>query len=226
MSISYPKPLDEGANLSDNILHMIIIFHGDNLEASRTALNIVLDKKKNEEILRLDQKQIDVEKINLFLSSKDLFGQTKNIVLSNYFSLTKPIFDKVTKLINASDVDAYIWQDKTLTQAQLKSFPQAKINLFRADNVLYSCLNNVKPKNLSLFLPKYDQVIDKGLYDLFLYLLKGNIRRQLQTFSKFNPENLKKIYLQLIELDYQNKNGQLSIPKEIALKRILTNLLK
>jgi hypothetical protein len=205
---------------------MIYIFHGDNLEASRHALNSTLDQIKNQAILRLDQKQIEVEKINLFLNSNDLFGQAKSIYLGNYFSLTKPIFEKITKLINASKIDVYIWQDKALTMTQLKSFPQAKINLFRADNLLYSCLNTIKPKNLALFLSQYDKIIDKGLYDLFLYLLKGNIRRQLQTYSQFNPDNLKKIYLQLIELDYQNKTGQLSIPKEIALKRILINLLK
>ena len=243
MKARCPRPLDEGAiyALRQKVFYqqiflisiflfsslynypVIYIFHGDNLEASRNA---ALDQTKEKDILHFDQKEVDPEKINLLLNSTDLFGHQKTLFLSNFLSVSKPIFEKTVKLINSSKFDVYIWQDKALTIAQLKPFPKAKINLFRADNILYACLNDIKPKNLIVFSPKYDKVIEKGLYDLFLYLLKGNIRRQLQTFSKFNSEQLKKTYLYLIELDYQNKSGQLSIPKEIALKRIIINLLK
>lgn len=205
---------------------MIQIFHGDNLEASRNAINNFVDNLKDKQVLRLDNKEVDPEKINLFINSSDMFGGEKAIVFSNFFSISKPILEKIIKLVNQSIIDIYIWQDKTITAVQLKSFPQAKVNFFRADNLLYGCLNDIKPKNIRSFFPKYDKIIEDGLYDLFLYLLKGNIRRQLQTFSKFSTDNLKKTYLHLIELDYQNKTGQLSIPKEIALKRILVNLLK
>lgn len=205
---------------------MITIYHGDNLEASRSALNLALDQIKDQDVLRFDQKQIDIEKINLSLNSSDLFGRQKTIFLANLFSVSKPIFEKIVKLINSATIDVFIWHDKPLTLVQLKNFPQAKVNLFKADNLLYACLNAIKPKNLAPFCQKYDRIIDKDLYDLFLYLLKGNIRRQLQTFSQFESSNLKRVYLQLIELDFQNKTGQLSIPREIALKRILINLLK
>lgn len=246
MKARSPRPLDDGAVYAlwqklfyqqiflistprQSLIYnysVIQIFHGDNLEASRNAINDAANNLKNTQVLRFDNKEVDPEKINLFVNSSDMFGGEKTIIFSNFFSISKPILEKVIKLINSSSVDIYIWQDKSLTAAQLKTFPKAKVNLFRADNLLYSCLNDVKPKNIKSFFPKYDKIIEDGLYDLFLYLLKGNIRRQLQTFSKFNTESLKKTYLHLIELDYQNKTGQLSIPKEVALKRILVNLLK
>ena len=205
---------------------MIYIFHGDDVEKSRHTLNSATDQIKNTSFLRLDVKEVDLEKVNLFLNNRGLFNETKALVLYNPFSLNKAIFDKLIPLINISSYDIYFWQDKNLTLAQLKNFSGAKIQQFRADNALYTCLNSVKPRNLRNFCRHYDQVIKKNLYDLFLYLLKNNLRRQLATSSSFNQESLRKIYLQLIELDYQNKTGQLVIPREIALKRILINLLK
>jgi hypothetical protein len=58
-----------------------------------------------------------------------------------------------------------------------------------------------------------------------LYWLKNHLRRQLTTYSRFNPKQLKSTYVQIIELDYQSKTGQLPIGKDIALERILINLL-
>jgi len=45
-------------------------------------------------------------------------------------------------------------------------------------------------------------------------------------YSKYDPALVQKTYLQIIELEYQSKTGQLSLPKEIALKRVLLPLLK
>jgi hypothetical protein len=141
------------------------------------------------------------------------------------FSIPKATLDKLLAIIKTSDIDITIWQDKTLTLTQLKTFPKATVRLAKLDNKLFQCLNTIRPGNLKRFLESYDKV-DKAMYDLFLYLIKGNIRKQLIGPSNFNPQNLKAAYLQLIELDYQNKSGQLTISKEIALQRIMINLLR
>lgn len=207
---------------------MIYIFHGDNLKESRTALNNFLDQNKNTDILRLDQKEIDLDKINNFLNGPSLFVGNKVLVLNNFFSITKTILDKLIKIIKTDkDSKMIIWQDKTLNATQLKTFSSAKIENFKLDNKLFKCLNSIKPKNTKIFIPLLHQIFNEGLYDLFLYFAKGNIRKQLAaSYSAFKKEQLKKAYLQLIELDYQNKSGQLTIQKEIALERILFNLME
>nr|MBP9817974.1 hypothetical protein [Candidatus Shapirobacteria bacterium] len=154
---------------------MIYIFHGDNIEGSRQALNLAVDKLVNTQKLRLDAKEVEVEKVNLFLNSQDMFGGPRALILTNFFSAHKATLDKLVKLIPQAQVDVYIWQDKPLLATQLKQFSQAKVILFKADNLLYKCLNLVQPGNLKSCLPIYQKVIDKGLYDLFLYLLKGNL---------------------------------------------------
>jgi hypothetical protein len=206
---------------------MIYIFHGDNLIESRRSFGEFLDQIKDADIFRLDSKNIDIDKVNLFLQESSLFNTKKVLSISNLFSTNKSILDQINKLINqVKIVDVVIWQDKTLTPTQLKIFKTAQIKNFPLDNKLFTCLNSIKPKNLTKIIPLYHQVLDLGLYDLFLYFLKNNFRKQLTSYPKFDPATIKRIYLQLIELDFKNKTGELSIPKELALERILTNLTK
>jgi len=205
---------------------MQYIFHGDDYGTSRSEFNQHLDNNPKAEILQIDSKLIDLDKINNFLNGSSLFGDNKILAVSNFFSIPKATLDKLLAIIKITGTDVVIWQDKTLTPVQLKTFPKAIIRLSKLDNKLFQCLNTVKPNNLKRFLETYDKVDKTNMYDLFLYLIKGNIRKQLIGPSNFNPQNLKAAYLQLIELDYQNKSGQLTISKEIALQRIIINLLR
>lgn len=206
---------------------MIYIFHGDNQFDSRQALNKLLEQYTQYDQLKTDSKNIDLDRVNLFLQSSSLFAEKKVLIIENFFSANKSIIDKLIKVVkDSNDIDLIIWQDKSLNATQLKTFPQSKVQLFALSNKLFGCLNAVRPKNLNGFIPLYKEVLKMGLYDLFLYLIKGNLRRQLTTYSKFDQTKVKNSYLQLIELDYQNKSGQLSIPKEIALERIVMNLIK
>ena len=206
---------------------MIYIFHGDNQFESRRLFSDHLDQIKNADIFRLDSKNIDIDRVNLFLQESSLFNTKKVLSISNLFATNKSIIDQINKLINQSqNVDVVIWQDKTLTPTQIKIFKNAQVKNFPLDNKLFTCLNAIKPKNLVRVIPLYHQVLDLGLYDLLLYFLKNNFRKQLTSYPKFDSNTTKRIYLQLIELDFKNKTGELSIPKELALERILTNLTK
>ncbi|MDD4027371.1 MAG: hypothetical protein PHO75_04265 [Candidatus Shapirobacteria bacterium] len=206
---------------------MIYIFHGDNQLESRKAFSDHLDQIKDADILRLDSKNIEVDKVNLFLQESSLFNIKKVLSISNLFSTNKAIIDQINKLINQIEtIDVVIWQDKTLSPTQLKIFKNSQVKIFPLDNKLFACLNAIKPKNLIKIIPLYHQVLDLGLYDLFLYFLKNNFRKQLTSYPKFDQQIVKRFYLQLIELDFKNKTGELSIPKELALERILTNLTK
>jgi hypothetical protein len=206
---------------------MIYIFHGDNQFDSRTGFNKTLENYTNCDLLKVDGKNIDIENINNFLQSSSLFNDKKVLAISNLFSAPKASLDKLPKILNQLDNhDIIIWQDKKLNPTQLKTFPQAKVEIFQLDNKLFACLNSIKPQNLKNFIPLYEDMLKQGIYDLFLYLLKGNLRKQLTSYTRFDKNILKRAYLQLIELDYQNKSGQLSIPKDLALQRIIINLIK
>jgi len=206
---------------------MIYIFHGDNQLESRKAFSDFMDQNNDTDILRLDSKNIEFDKVNLFLQESSLFNTKKILSVSNLFSTNKSILDQINKLINQiENIDVVVWQDKTLTPTQLKTFKNAQVKNFPLDNKLFICLNSIKPKNITRVIPLYHQVIELGLYDLFLYFLKNNFRKQLTSYPKFDQQITKRFYLQLIDLDFKNKKGELTIPKELALERMLTNLTK
>ena len=205
---------------------MITIFHGDNLAESRQSFLDSLAKLPLSQTLHLDSKNLDLNKINNFLQGGSLFSESKGIAIDNLFSVPKANQTKLLALLTKSKIDILLWQDKTLTPAQLKTFPQAIINRFRTNNNIYACINSLKPHGLASFVKHYQKICQQNLFDLFLYLLKASLRKQIQTRSSFPANVLVKTYLQTIELEYQSKTGQLSLSKEIALERVLTPLLK
>lgn len=205
---------------------MLYLFHGDNTLNSRNEFNHFLDQLQNYDILRCD-KDTDIQTINLFIGGQSLFSSSKAIAISNFFSFPKSSQDKVLKnLTDNPNFLVIIWQDKKLTPTQTKTLPSPKIQYFPLDNKLFSCLNSLRPKNIKAFLDLFHQINLEENYDLFLYLLKANLRRQLSTSSRFPTEQLKSTYLKLIELDYLNKTGQLYLSKYIALERIISKLLE
>ena len=206
---------------------MIHIFHGDNQFTSRTEFNSFLDQNSDLDILKIDNKEINLDNINNFINGRSLFNTKKIIAITNFFSISKPILDKLIKIIQSnSEFDVAIWQDKTLTITQLKTFPKSNIQSFPLDKIMFSCINSIRPKNITKFISVLHQVFEKEPFELFLFWLKFNLRKQLTSYSRFESNLLKKTYLQIIELDFQNKTGQLSISKEIALERILINLMR
>ena len=206
---------------------MIYIFHGDNQLESRKAFSDFIDQQKDTDILKLDYKDVVLDNINLFLQEFSLFNNKKILCISNFFSINKSVIEKIIPLINQSEtIDVVLWQDKNITDAQLKIFKKVESKKFQLDNKLFACLNSIRPKSLTRTIPLYHQVLKLELYDLFLYLLKNNLKKQLLSYPKFDQEIIKHTYLQLIELDYKNKTGDLAFPKELALERLLVNLTK
>lgn len=202
---------------------MIYIFHGDNTLESRQALNLQLDQLKDTDILRLDPKEANLVQINLFLNSTSLIPLTKVIVINNFFSITKANLDKIIKIFQKASSGIFLWSDKNLTPTQLKTFPQASVRQFKNEAYLFSCIYAIKPGNFLKFNHYFQKIVANDEIELFTYLLRQNFRKTLLV----NPSNfpLKSAYLQLIELDYQMKTGALATPKNIALSRIIFNLM-
>lgn len=205
---------------------MVTIFHGNNPSQSRQAFFDFLSQFPQETLVHLDSKSIEINQINNYLNGGALFPEQTVLAVDNLFSVPKATLDKIIPLIIGSQSQIILWQDKALTAAQIKLLPQAKINSFKSDNQIFFCLNSIRPRNLALFNRLYEEIISQNLFDLFLYLLKGNLRRQLAGSSTYPQNLIQKIYLQVIELEFQYKTGQLSLPREIALKRVLVPLMK
>lgn len=204
---------------------MIFIFHGPDTFKSRQAFNLLLNTKKDLNRLSLDSKTAKLENVQQFLESTNLLGDKKLLVLDNFFSINKGIFEKLVPLLNATETEIIIWQDKVLSPSQLKSFPQAKIYNFPTSNLIFNCLGTIKPHNFRPFYASYHQAIKSEPFEFLFYMLKANLRKKLVAPWGFKVEEIKSAYLNCILLEYQIKTGTLAIDKVTALERIMAKLL-
>jgi hypothetical protein len=203
---------------------MINIFHGDHQVDSRNAFLSFINNYDGD-ILRLDYKQLDINKINNFLEGQSLFETKRMLAISNLFSTPKANLDKIINVLRKSKIDIIIWQNKKITPTQIKSLGQTIENTFSLNKNTFLLLREIIPKNYQKFFILYKDLLKNQPFDLLFFWIKKNISQQLKTYSRFDKNILKKTYLKLIELDYQNKTGKLSIPRETALERILLELL-
>lgn len=203
---------------------MINIFHGENQVSSRNAFLEFINNYSGD-ILRLDHKQIDINKINNFLMGQSFFQEQKMLTISNFFSIPKANLDKLINIFKKSDIEITIWQDKKLSDSQLKSLGKINNNIFNLDKNIFLLLKQIIPKNSQKFFIMYDEILKNEPFDLIFFWIKKNIRQQIKTYTRFDKNILKKNYLKLIDLDYHNKKGQLNTSREVLLKQILLELL-
>lgn len=205
---------------------MIYIFHGDHTSQSYSAFSEFVKSYVLHEKYHQNYKDVDLNSLDQFLNTPSLFSQTKVVIIENFFSLLKANFDKAIKLVNShSDLDYIFWQEKKIEAAKLKLFPKSEIKLFVLPELLFTCLNSLKPKNKIDFTKKYWQLMADFPQELALFWFKNTLRRQLTTYSKFPEDKLKIAYLDLIKLDKASKSGTLYEPKDMAIERILLTLL-
>jgi len=205
---------------------MIYIFHGNDSNQSYTAYSETLKKYQNYEKYHENNKSFNPDTFDRFLNTPSLFSEPKAIIIDNFFSIPKAAFDKAISLLNSHSEFGYLfWQDKKIEAAKLKLFSKAEIKSFTLPELLFSCLNSISPKNQKNFLEKYQALLNSMPFELALFWFKNTLRRQLTTYSKFSPENLKRSYLHLIELDNAIKNGTLHQPKEYALEHVILTLI-
>jgi len=205
---------------------VIYIFHGDNHAQSYSAFSDTLNNYDKHEKFHQNNKTLDIDSLDRFLNTPSLFSETKVVILEDIFSLLKPQLDKVVKLVNSHpDFDYLFWQNKKIEATKLKLFPKSEIKIFTLPELLFTCLNAIKPKNQVDFSKKYQELMSNFPLELALFWFKNTLRRQITTYSKFPEIKLKKAYLELIELDKASKNGTLTQPKDMAIQRIILSLL-
>ncbi|MFA7300985.1 MAG: hypothetical protein WC069_01630 [Candidatus Shapirobacteria bacterium] len=204
---------------------MIYIFHGDDQYKSQQAYQTKILEYHEFEVLHVDNKSIDFDKLNQYVNSQSLFGSDKVLVLDNPFSLIKASLDKLVKAIQNNDIDIIIWQERTLKPTENNIFGKAFIQKFPLDKKLFATLNALRPGNIHSFCQLYQETLSQEPFELFFFWLKNTIRKNLTSYSKFPQDKLKEAYLKLIEMEYLYKNGKLHEPKESSCLNILVDLM-
>lgn len=209
---------------------MIYIFHGDNALNSRTAFMDQLTRLKdsNTRVLHQDSKNFKFEIIFQFLATKELFATQKILILENFFALSPALKQTLTPLLATNKNPILLWEAKTLSQSQLKTFPTAKSFAFPVNRELFRFFDHLKPQTPSV-LTEFTALCQQEPIELILFFLKKHLRllimachptsstiQKLPSWKKakltsqaklFPKVFLKLMYKKLIVLELQHKTG-------------------
>jgi len=213
---------------------MFRIFHGDNIVASRKALFAAKEAAKNKEIVSLDGKKTSLTDLKQALEARSLFGQEKLVMVENLIATrntqqaTGQIFDYLKSL--SSDTDLILWEKKQIDGRVLSRFKNAKIQLFKTPAIIFKFLESIRPANQKITLSLLEDCAKTEPIELIFYMIVRQIRLLLlvkdlgkkgvhlapwqyyqltKQADYFTMEKLKKIYRDLLKVDFKQKTGQL-----------------
>ena len=221
----------------------MIIIHGDDYPNSRKFLNQLLSKvsSTNQEIIRLQAKEIDLTAIRQILDSPGLFSISKLI-----FTLPQSKFRKnlLSILSNHQQADLILYQPNLIKPSNLAYFPKASVSVFKPDPVIFKFLESLKPNNSRPSLSFYYRLNESYESDEYLLaMLVRQIRLLIQTkdaidlpmppwqakklrsqAALFSLSHLLRLHRLLYQADLSLKTGTVNLSTEDRLVNFLLNL--
>lgn len=175
---------------------MIILLHGDHIEASRNELNRLKTEASEKEIRQLDGLSIDTAMLIQSLESASLFGRKMMIIIERLFGRLgrqQKKIESLCKTLRASDAsaDIILWEDKELGNLVIGSLgAHVRVHLFKLPVHLFQFLDNFKPGNTKQELFLFNQVVDKEAPELVFSMLVKRVRQLMQLSSSTSPAGL------------------------------------
>lgn len=185
------------------------LFHGDNIVASRQALNDLKDSFKGGVVV-LDGKSLDITTFVQATSSDSIFGTTKLVLVENYFtSIKKPR----PEIIN-SNADILFWEGKKLTPTVLNQLDSFRIREFKVEAVIFKFVDALRPNGGKSLLFLFDRCLATSEPEFIFAMIIRQFRLMLEGSRPFQAklfggDRLKLIYQRLLDLDYKNKQSLL-----------------
>lgn len=215
----------------------MIIIHGENTTNSRQKLVEIIDEKKskNQEIVRLEAKQLTEANLEEALGANDLFGTSKTIIIEELHSL--PVSKKKKNLIDLISKpqthDIVLWEKRSLTKTMLGklSSDSNKSSIidfeFKVSKTLFTWLDSLGNKgNTQKKLQLLHSAIETdGEFFCFLMLIRqirmlieiksGGVAKGApfmtakinQQAANFKLEQLLDIYKELLQIDIKQKTS-------------------
>ncbi len=182
----------------------MIILHGNDITLSRNYLHNLIQKAKsnNQDIIKFEAGKIDLTDLKQALSSNSLFGRNNLlIIIYSLFSLPQSNLKNNLLLFlqQKQNSPIILWENKQISPAKLKIFPQAQTQLFKINPLIFKFLEQLGSINQSQNLKnllKHDSAA-------FIFaMLTRQIRLLIQ--AKSNPSSLKLAPWQINRLKTQS----------------------
>jgi len=218
----------------------MIIFHGDHNVSSRQAtVDARADGvKKGLNILDYSGSGLTLSELSQKAESTSLLGETNLIFISDFFA-RRPGKEKTAileYLKTHSNLPLVFWESKDVT-SQLTGLPTTTIKKFDLPKYIFKFLD-------SFSLELLDQTIQNTSPEQIMVLLSRRVRdlilaklelltgpdwktRQISYQSqKYNLEKLKKLYSDLLKIDFTQKTSQMPYDLTSALELWVVNALR
>lgn len=213
---------------------MIIIIHGDDIAASRKALQEEIEKQKGDEIIRLDGKKLSRSELIPAFESRSLFAEKKVIVIENFLAngITKEKQAHLAYLGKfVSTFSILLWEDRKIDKTAIKKYlTDAKEQAYVFPALLFRFLDSFgasTPSSLVMSFHTLTRTQDAELiFALLLRLVRQLIlakdmgsqafgklpgwqaEKYLKQASRWSVDELIVIYRQLLTIDVKIKTGQ------------------
>lgn len=213
---------------------MIYLLHGDDIVASRKRMTEVSSQFKN--IIYLDSEKISNADLIQALSTNDMFGNEKCVVVEKVLKLKKQELEKLLELLEniPSSTSVILWHNTELSKVFLAKFKKVKSESFILPKLFFTFLDNLTPKNFRTELDTLSKMQNVEGEQIFYSMVKRI--RQLHAIkleipseeiekmspwqkdklkiqcSKFKTTELKNLYEELFKLEVKLKSGGLMLP--------------
>lgn len=215
---------------------MFFLFHGDDAFQSRQKLSHALEKYQ--EVFFLSAREITPEALVKF--SSGLFALEKRaLVLEHFFSLHPARVKKIIPQLNRLGLDIFFWEERKIDPKRFSALGDKQKAIFsRLPGTIFKFLDSLGSKNPGFPLSFYKQSLKTHPPELILYLIEKRFRellvakldpkqlalpswqknRLLSQVKNLDLEEIRKMYLKLIETEWKNKTGRLgnSLENEIV----------
>lgn len=210
----------------------MIILHGEDANKSYGRLQIISDdfKQKGFDVVSFDSTELNITDLRQELSSTELFGSSKCIVIKNLLGSTRTKnVEKIVDVLNLeTSHEIIIWENKNITASALKKLPKAKIEIFPISPVIFKFLDSLRPNNSKNILLSWKKLQTDGIEPEFVFaMVVRQIKLLIQSISDssyiklapyparlitqqakyFELNHLLDLYKKLYEIDEKIKTG-------------------
>lgn len=226
----------------------MLILHGDDIVASRKALNQKFQRARAEdkEVVRFNGNQLTLNELQQALESKSLFGSERLIIIENLLSSSpnKTKTELLGYLKKTPFTNLILWEGKEVKK--LNNFKKAEIQLFKLPPTIFYFLDSLAPGKGEDSLSYLHVCFKQGSAEMVFYMLAQQIKylimavdlgekglvglhpfrkeKILRQAKKFTLPHLLSLHRKLLKIDWQQKTGQAPFPLSSQLDLLITSL--
>ncbi|HUV46776.1 MAG TPA: hypothetical protein VMW29_01445 [Candidatus Bathyarchaeia archaeon] len=230
---------------------MIFFIYGDNQVASRGKLTDLISEAQatQKEIIRLEGKTIDQNKLLQTLESDSLFGQEKMVIIENLFIRQKSKEkDSLIQYLKKEPIKPGVifWEPKEISGTTIRWLPKTwQFLVFKTPVIIFKLLDSLRPGNQTQILPLMKESISGESSEMVFYMIARRIKeliiakdmgktglngapwqigKLIYQAKNFTLDQLKSIYLKLLEIDIDIKTGRGLMPLDWYLDLLIVNM--